>query len=189
MIESNANLEGLKMEIETLKKQVSHWQERAQRDALTGCLRRDAFMDLINERKKMGLLPQTVTLAILDVDHFKKINDTFGHLVGDEVLKELGKELNGELDAGSVVCRMGGEEFVVLIPGSLETAHAVIERFRKKIESWMIQVSLNRKVSFTVSAGLAEWNTDRSMLEATAEADGALYNAKNNGRNQVVSVA
>src|SRR5690606_38777261 len=86
--------------IKDLQAEVIRWRERAERDALTGCLRRESFMDLIETRREFGILQSETTLVIIDIDHFKKVNDTHGHLAGDEALKHISRLLKERLPEG-----------------------------------------------------------------------------------------
>jgi diguanylate cyclase (GGDEF)-like protein len=125
-----------------------------------------------------------LALLMIDIDHFKDINDTFSHEVGDHVLRALGEILSGDVRAGQVVARIGGEEFVFALPSvDIEAAMDLGERIRYKIESraWeALEPGLRVTVSVGVAAGpVREW---RAVLR---EADKALYAAKRGGRNQV----
>ena len=173
--------------IAELEAEIARLREISQKDKLTGCLRRETFMELIEERRKFGYLPKNATLCLLDVDFFKRVNDTHGHIAGDRVLSHIGKLLNDQVPEGSLVCRMGGEEFVVLLPLPLNEALKVAEGLRSTLESSKIKLNLQNTLSVTASFGLSQWDTDSEILAATALADGALYRAKNNGRNQVAA--
>lgn len=170
--------------IKELEDEISRLRNIAERDGLTGCLRREALMNIIERRRKFGLLPKTLSLAIVDIDHFKNINDTHGHLAGDHVLKEVAQFLIRNAPAGSLVCRMGGEEFVLLIPTHLTNAYSDVDRLRRELASSKIELDSGAELNVTFSAGLTEWDSDHPLLDATAEADAALYAAKKNGRNQ-----
>ncbi|MCI8300050.1 MAG: GGDEF domain-containing protein [Lachnospiraceae bacterium] len=120
-----------------------------------------------------------VSLIMLDIDYFKKINDTHGHSVGDQALQYLGKTLMKEINESGTVIRFGGEEFVIILPGCPpEKACEKAEHLRKKIAS-----SEKRPVNFTISAGVAEYNGN--FKKSMKAADHALYQAKKSGRNQV----
>jgi diguanylate cyclase (GGDEF)-like protein len=124
---------------------------------------------------------------MIDLDHFKKINDTYGHLVGDEVLKAVAKRIAMVLRTEDVLGRFGGEEFLVIAPGStLSDAEAIAERLRATVAISPV-VS---KVSVTVSIGVS--STETGPCDSTAlvrSADEALYEAKRNGRNCVQAAA
>lgn len=120
---------------------------------------------------------------MLDIDHFKQVNDTFGHLAGDEVLKQMGCVLSGCLRGNDVVCRYGGEEFMLLLTGSgLDEAIVVAERLRLMISE---TVRLPCGQHITVSAGCSEFIAGEDESHFLKRADDAMYAAKAMGRNCV----
>ena len=133
-----------------------------------------------------------VSALLIDIDHFKRINDTFGHDVGDEVLREFAVRLATNVRAIDLACRLGGEEFVVIMPDSgLEGAHRVAERLRLHISGSPFRVAgadepLAVTVSIGVAATLSESDTPDALIK---RADAAVYAAKRAGRNQVISSA
>jgi len=127
----------------------------------------------------------SIVVAMMDIDHFKKINDRYGHEAGDIALKMLGKLLDEKLRDSDVVTRYGGEEFCVLLTNtSLEHAVEVMENIRKEVEKMQIEV---HKISFrmSLSIGLND-NLGNSFDQMIALADEKLYTAKHEGRNRVV---
>lgn len=175
----------LEAEVTRLQAEVARLRIIAERDDLTGCLRRDAFLSLIEERRRFGWLNRDTTLAVVDIDHFKKVNDKHGHLSGDEALRTVARILNQVAPEGSLVCRMGGEEFVVLMPGTAQENKGHLETLRKRIQTTPIRLREGTEIQVTASFGATDWNTDTPMLQATAQADALLYKAKNSGRNRV----
>ncbi|NCN26566.1 GGDEF domain-containing protein [bacterium] len=171
--------------IKELEDEVSRLRQIAEKDGLTGCLRREALLNILERRRKFGLLPKKLSLAIIDIDHFKNINDTHGHLAGDHVLKSVAQYLLMKVPSGSLVCRMGGEEFVLLIPSHLTNSFTDVDRLRRDLASNKIELENGVELEVTFSAGITEWDSDQPLLDATAEADAALYAAKRNGRNQI----
>ena len=156
-------------------------------DGLTGIYNRRYFEQRINEELERNTrYSGTLALIMLDIDHFKRLNDEFGHLLGDEVLRQISTLFTQHLRKIDVVCRYGGEEFAILVPetgGS--SAVAVAEKLRHIVESWSFP-GVPRPV--TVSAGVATFPTDgRTRDELMKAADDALYAAKQQGRNRVVS--
>jgi diguanylate cyclase (GGDEF)-like protein len=130
-----------------------------------------------------------VALAMVDLDDFKQLNDTYGHPAGDDVLRRVAATIGASIRAGDVVYRYGGEEFCVLLSAATRDEAAVIaERIRARIESTPIPIDGGLTVAVTASVGLAgAANEDsRSLLAA---ADRALYAAKDGGRNRVVAIA
>jgi len=156
----------------------------SERDALTGLLNRKTFDEhLLRFASSAQAQDQHLPpwLAVIDIDHFKHVNDRFGHLFGDEVLILVANLLRAAFGASYRIFRFGGEEFVVLIPGmSREAAHAALEAFRKMVEAHEFpQVG-----HVTVSVGFAGARLC-SPVETLGQADQALYFAKENGRNRV----
>jgi diguanylate cyclase (GGDEF)-like protein len=181
----NTQNQALELQIEQLKAEIAQLRTKAERDDLTGCLRRDAFVSMIEERRRFGWLEKNMTLAVVDIDHFKKVNDTHGHLSGDEALRVVAETLRKNAPEGSLLCRMGGEEFVILMPGTAAQNRTNLELLRKRIQTTPVRLRENLHLALTASFGAADWNTDDSLLLATAEADRLLYNAKKGGRNRV----
>ncbi|MBY0371230.1 diguanylate cyclase [bacterium] len=162
--------------------------ELANRDALTQALNRKAIMELIaeeHERSSARSLP--LTLLMLDIDHFKTINDTYGHPAGDHVLKETcALILNKMIRSQDVLGRYGGEEFALLLRETkLPIAIDVAERIRAAIEKQVYTFD-NKQIPVTISIGVASLDsTSKSADDLIATADRALYDAKNQGRNRV----
>jgi diguanylate cyclase (GGDEF)-like protein len=128
-----------------------------------------------------------LTIAILDLDHFKSINDRCGHATGDHVLKEFARVSRGSLRAGDILGRWGGEEFLLILPDTtLDAALASVERLRALALAIQVPGTDNEPLHVTFSAGLATTaDGARSLDEIIARADAALYEAKNEGRDLV----
>lgn len=155
-------------------------------DALTGLYNRRHFnAELEREFMRSKRYGGDLCIAIIDIDFFKKINDTYGHLCGDYVLKEVAYLILGNFRKTDMVFRYGGEEFVVLMTEtSLENSLIPLERLRKTIENNNF-IFKGEKIKVTISIG-AETNHTESTEEFLNNADKALYQAKQNGRNQTV---
>jgi len=130
---------------------------------------------------------ESLSIIMLDIDKFKNINDTFGHRTGDSVLIKLSKLLQKALRTSDVICRYGGEEFVVLLPQTdLDGSAVVAEEIRKKVEQTVLKIEKN-SIKFTISLGVSEVNFEKehSIEQTLNRADDAMYASKNSGRNRV----
>jgi diguanylate cyclase (GGDEF)-like protein len=164
--------------------------ERRQRrasalDPLTGLLNRSSLEDRFRELAEQARLTgDSVALIAVDVDHFKAINDTYGHARGDIVLREIAAAIRGQLRAFELAYRMGGEEFLIVLPDvDLEHGVGVAERLRQRVEALRPD-----GVAVAVSLGVsARAGAEVSYERLFEEADGALYAAKRAGRNRVLS--
>jgi diguanylate cyclase (GGDEF)-like protein len=158
-------------------------------DALTGLWNRRHFdTRLQEEHRRAERYGQTMSVLILDLDRFKAVNDRFGHLQGDQVLRRIAGLVKDEFRSIDVVCRYGGEEIAVIAPNTgLDEAAALAERVRGRIASAEMPGLGSDRI--TVSIGLAAWQPGLTADEVTLRADEALYAAKSAGRNRVRSVA
>jgi diguanylate cyclase (GGDEF)-like protein len=163
-------------------------ETRARRDGLTGAMNRASFAS--HARREIGQqrgIKSNVSLLFVDVDHFKRINDTYGHETGDRVLKRIIRLVRGCLRSGDTVARWGGEEFVVLLPATdLNGALLIAEKIRQRIGVEHLD-ELATGLRVTVSIGCAEMSSGEGLDELVARADRALYEAKHRGRNQSVA--
>ena len=168
-----------------------HLARLSQRDSLTDMYNRGyAYEILIHELgrgRRYGQHPTSV--LILDLDHFKKINDARGHLIGDEVLRQVSQTLKRSVREVDIPGRYGGEEFIVIMPETpLEGAHQVAERIRTAVAALRIEAR-GGPVPISVSIGVAERREGEGADQILARADSALYEAKNAGRNRTVLAA
>jgi diguanylate cyclase (GGDEF)-like protein len=157
-----------------------------ERDSLTGLLNHARFKDrLTQELERCRRTGAELSLAILDLDHFKQVNDRFGHLAGDQVIRALAHTLTASLRRIDIIGRYGGEEFAVLLLDTPpEPAAAVIDRIRARFGSLRFGAACG-EFSVTVSAGLAGSARNRTAEPLIAAADHCLYQAKRNGQNRV----
>ena len=131
-----------------------------------------------------------VCLVMADLDHFKRYNDAYGHLIGDKVLRAVARHLSESLRAQDLIARYGGEEFAILLPESgLKDAVMVAERLRAKVSELQVEVAENKLVAVTISCGVAAPRSGGDLDGLIADADNALYRAKESGRNRVESAA
>ncbi len=161
-------------------------EQAALTDSLTGMQNRRYFDDALKEYlDEFRRIDRPVGLMILDLDHFKQVNDTHGHDVGDEVLRAVADCLKDMTRYHDVVARLGGEEFAVVAPNmDAELMTRFAERIRKAI-SGMAIVSGNVRLKVTASVGLAVWDRKESPETLFRRADQQLYEAKKSGRNRV----
>jgi diguanylate cyclase (GGDEF)-like protein len=155
-------------------------------DHLTGLLNRRAFFEnaltLCTQQAKRG---EPVAMLMFDLDHFKSINDGFGHAVGDEVLRLFGQVVRASTRANDIIGRFGGEEFIAIVPGGLESVTKIAERVRSGFEAAGAVVATHA-VGATVSIGAATSHEPVTSIDALiARADAALYRAKHDGRNRL----
>jgi diguanylate cyclase (GGDEF)-like protein len=160
--------------------------ELAIRDELTGSHNRRHLIRLIeNEKERTARLGSLFCLCLLDIDHFKRINDTYGHLAGDAVLREFAATVQRQIRDSDSFGRYGGEEFLLMLPEtSAEEAMALAERVRANIAG--LGFPELPDLAVTVSIGIAEFRTGEPISQTVARADEALYQAKASGRNRVV---
>ncbi|MGB7390252.1 sensor domain-containing diguanylate cyclase [Marinomonas sp.] len=173
--------------LEKLEATQAELQLLASTDPLTQLLNRRSFdleaSALLNQDKQIRF---PLSLAILDIDFFKNINDTYGHSLGDQVIVRVADVLRAQCRLQDIVARYGGEEFVILMPNTTrEKAHVLAERIRTTLAHTSVQVDQNQLVNFTLSVGISEVDAKTADLQAAInQADKALYKAKNSGRNQ-----
>jgi diguanylate cyclase (GGDEF)-like protein len=174
-------------EIQILQNQL---REESIRDPLTGLYNRRYLEDALErEFARAQREKYQVGIIMLDIDHFKKVNDSYGHIVGDVVLQKLAKVLMTSFRLEDIICRFGGEEFLIVMPAtSAITAIERVEDFRKVLEKTVID-GIGNPIQITVSAGVAVFPDNGSTMDDMIHtADQAMYKAKAAGRNQVVAV-
>ena len=167
--------------INLLQKKIGKLKFETQTDPMTGLFnRRGLAMTL----ETVVQLRQQFAAITLDIDHFKSINDSYGHDIGDEVIKSLAEQIRHNARESDILCRVGGEEFLVLLPGTqLGEAEMIAERLRENVETLVLPGIR----PITISLGVAYWNQQQGEPEkALKRADEALYQAKKEGRNRVV---
>lgn len=195
VLEANAQMkkrvEDAEQRIQVQENNVSQLQHKIRFDPLTGALNRYALdEDMSVEFGRSKRYKRPFTLVMADIDFFKKVNDTYGHAAGDEILKALVKLIQATLRDLDNVYRYGGEEFVLVLPETpAEGGIIAAERLRKKIEKHVLQHQTDNtslKISITASLGVASYTEGDPNYHAIIDrADAALYRAKNSGRNRV----
>jgi len=181
----------IRKELESANKELQVAMEQLQlvasTDQLTSVWNRRFFNRVITtERARAARSGNPLTLMLLDVDHFKLINDSHGHLVGDQVLIEMATLLHASLRATDYLIRWGGEEFAILTPElNDEDAAKLAERLREKVAGHLFVDNL----TLTISAGVAQLKDNDILARWISRADNALYSAKRTGRNRVVTAA
>jgi diguanylate cyclase (GGDEF)-like protein len=163
------------------------YRNKADHDELTGLHNRSWMNDVFPRQLDLSeRLGQKVTMIMIDVDHFKSINDSHGHLVGDLALTHLTRVIRDKLRDADLIARFGGEEIVALMPRTDQSqAMLVAEKIRSLVEATPMPLDNGEEVSMTISIGLAEWKEGEEMNSLIGRTDRALYHAKQNGRNQI----
>ena len=178
VFQNNMELKSLKINFETL----------SQTDSLTGIYNRRTFMEnAVIQLERCERLKSGASILIMDLDHFKQVNDTYGHLAGDKVLQEFASIVKNILRPYDIFGRYGGEEFIVFAADIDEAdAKNLAERIRLTVSKIPIQLDESNKLSITVSIGVTEVKSSAALDNAIDCADHALYEAKESGRNRVV---
>ncbi|WP_102794564.1 GGDEF domain-containing protein [Bowmanella denitrificans] len=155
-------------------------------DWLTGLLNRRGFFNALQLKQQGQRNHSPTSIVAIDIDHFKSINDRYGHACGDLVLQDFSQQLQAHAGNGRLIARMGGEEFLIVMDEDLNAAATLAEEIRKALEQRSLVTSDGMTLRVTVSIGIHQVNTAESIEKALINADQALYTAKENGRNQVV---
>jgi diguanylate cyclase (GGDEF)-like protein len=163
-------------------------REASIKDALTGLYNRRYFFETGNKLFANAIRENlTITCGMIDIDHFKNVNDTYGHEAGDKTLVHISSILNHRMRNTDIVARLGGEEFCVLaINMRKEYAKKVFEELRVKVEKSSIEIEDEGKIHITVSMGVVTELAD-SLEDMVKKADKLLYEAKESGRNRVIT--
>ena len=183
-------LKDLEDEAENLREDLEETQARVLVDPLTGVLNRSGYIETVAKQfarwKRYG---GALSLAVIDLDLFKKINDSYGHAAGDKVLSTVATNLGDRIRQSDILCRYGGEEFVLILPETtFDDALVLVNDLRTYIESCGFRYK-DTPVPVTLSGGVAQFHSRDSLQNVFERADQAMYQAKHNGRNQICSEA
>lgn len=188
-------LQNMQRELTSMEKKTQQYRKKlleqrlqTHMDPLTKIPNRIAYNERIEQEYQRWLRTKSpLCMAVIDIDHFKSINDKYGHAAGDKTLLVIAKQLKSKLRKTDFLARWGGEEFVILFPDSeLTDLIEPLEEIRKKLESLPFKFK-HEPVTITASFGLAEFAGEDSVESVFERADKHLYSAKNNGRNQIIS--
>ena len=190
MGELKSNFSSLKKEVDSARQRADHLEQELLLDPLTGIYNRRAYdKHLKEELQRYQRYNQQFSMLLFDVDHFKRINDTYGHAIGDRCLKEIINRIKTILRESDFLARVGGEEFVVILPGTFEKpAVEVAEKVRRAVEKTEF-IHNNETLPITISVGVtAVRSSDHSSGKLFQRVDKAMYEAKNTGRNRVAQL-
>jgi diguanylate cyclase len=178
-------------EINMLSQELEGIKQVAKTDMLTGLLNRRGLSEAMSEvLEDTNILGEPLSIIMLDIDYFKLVNDTYGHLVGDNVLKMLSKLLKDHIKGKDIAVRFGGEEFILVLPQtSIDGAYALAEHIRTGLHKmkWKIKGTGQSMGQISISLGIALYRAGESLEDVIQRADDALYQAKNTGRNKTVA--
>lgn len=185
----SSNLDSVQTELADLKKTLTALQEEIRHDTLTGIPNRKAFDETIERQLSLAnRQKRTFSVLMVDIDFFKRVNDTYGHLIGDEVLQFVAQSIEARLRKEDMVSRFGGEEFVVILPETnREGAVLVAEQLRSHFSHTHMkrEIAQTKVGKVTISIGVTEYRPKETLKDLLTRADYALYSAKENGRDQV----
>lgn len=187
MVEVHQEVQEAEERIRLLESQLQHMSELVREDQLTGSLNRRGLDDVFErESARADRRDTPLCVAMLDLDNFKKLNDTYGHLAGDGALKHLVKVVRDTLRSMDVIARFGGEEFLILLPETtVEAAAAAMVRVQRELTRHFFMHE-NEKMLITFSCGVALRIPNEDQASLMARADRAMYQAKQSGKNRVV---
>ena len=183
--ELKTQLEAAENRIETQTKELAGYLTEARTDGLTGLSNRRAFDQKMDERmQRWKASKKSFCLVLIDIDFFKKINDTFGHPAGDAVLRDLATQLKAIQGEGIDVSRYGGEEFAILADLSIDSTAQRIDDFRKSVQARVVEAE-GVSIPITISCGVSKIGSDERLGNLVRRSDEALYAAKMGGRNRL----
>ncbi len=186
LIEARSQAEQAEHRIKELEAELAQVSSLVREDQLTGALNRRGMDEAFaREMARADRLETEISIGLLDIDHFKKLNDGLGHQAGDEALKHLAKVVRGLLRPTDILARYGGEEFLILLPNTgVDEAERIMQRIQRELTRQFFMHG-NDRVLITFSAGVAQRAFGETEAALLARADAAMYNAKSLGRNRV----
>lgn len=172
----------------TLQELQAELQQSALTDPLTELHNRRYFNQITERLMELSKRNnEPLSVVILDIDLFKSVNDTYGHQVGDEVIKVLANRLKKYQRKSDIACRLGGDEFILLLPNTtVDGAEYVANKIRESVNETVIETNEGDSVTFSISLGVSEANKGMNLKDTIRKADESLYEAKKHGRNCVV---
>jgi diguanylate cyclase (GGDEF)-like protein len=189
-------ISNLRQELNARNRDLKHANvelvELATRDPLTSLPNRRTVMEQFEKEvarsdRQQSAGPKALGISVMDIDHFKRINDTYGHQAGDEILRKVSRTIEAAIRKGDYIGRIGGEEFLIIFPETTpEMTVPAAERIRRAVEALRFD-ALPEGYRVTISQGVALYQTGETLESTFKRADEALYQAKNSGRNQVLS--
>ena len=182
----------LQQQTQALREAQKELKEQACRDPLTKLYNRRYFQEISEELVNLAKRESTpVAVVMIDIDKFKSFNDSYGHSIGDDIIKAAADLLIEHTRKGDVIVRYGGEEFAIVLPNTDKSgALTISKKIREIVEGRILKLSGNKKINFTVSIGVDEYDSenDKGIDESLDRADKALYIAKKSGRNRVCTL-
>lgn len=187
-LELAQRLEDSVLEVRSLREQLEKAEREATRDPLTGLLNRRGLARAVQDHHSVDQRISAGALLLIDIDHFKKINDKFGHLIGDKVISKVAEVLSANIKGRDLAARVGGDEFAIFLPDTLANgANALAQQIRKGVAALEIrrEGQTNPPDKITLSIGIAVSGSQGTLEQMTADADRAMYDVKNAGRDHV----